>query len=158
MVDFYENRVASCLAGLRKAVNLDPDEPDYVFNLGQAAARNERYKEAADAYERFLLIAPKTDADRPRSHYWADRFPSLPWTTGCALRRSGSPRTSIAFESFDKSTILSIRINGDKQPLKFVLDTGSGMSVISDLTARKIGLKTVARGGMARAVGGRWQV
>ena len=27
---------------------MDPDEPDYVFNLGQAAARSEKYKEAAD--------------------------------------------------------------------------------------------------------------
>jgi len=43
MVDFYENRIASALAGLRKAVTLDPNEPDYVFNLGQAAARNEKY-------------------------------------------------------------------------------------------------------------------
>src|SRR5882724_3045543 len=34
MVDFYENRLSSCLAGLRRAVNLDGDEPDYVFNLG----------------------------------------------------------------------------------------------------------------------------
>src|SRR6185369_16517659 len=58
MVDYYENRIARCVSGLRRASQLDPEEPDYVFNLGQAAARSERYKEAADAYERFLLIAP----------------------------------------------------------------------------------------------------
>jgi len=154
MVDFYENRVASCLAGLRKAVNLDPEEPDYVFSLGQAAARNERYKEAADAYERFLLIAPKTDADRRARIIGLIDFLRYLGRQGALYVASGSPRTSIAFESFDNRPILSIRINGDKQPLKFVLDTGSGMSVISDLTAKKIGLKAVARGGMARAVGG----
>jgi tetratricopeptide (TPR) repeat protein len=64
MVDFYENRLDLALPKLRRAASLDPDEPDYVFNLGQAAARSERYKEAADSYERFLAIAPKTDADR----------------------------------------------------------------------------------------------
>ena len=32
--------------------------------LDRRAARNEKYKEAADAYERFLFIAPKTDVDR----------------------------------------------------------------------------------------------
>ena len=53
-----------CIVGLRRAASIDPDEPDYVFNLGQAAARSERYKEAADAYERFLIVAPKTDAER----------------------------------------------------------------------------------------------
>ena len=64
MVDFYENRLNACLSGLRRATAIDPNEPDYVFSLGQAAARNERFKEAADAYERFLAIAPRTDLDR----------------------------------------------------------------------------------------------
>src|SRR6267154_2887649 len=64
MVDYYENRTAKCITGLRRAVDIDPNEPDYVFDLGQAAARFERYKEAADAYERFLVIAPLTDAER----------------------------------------------------------------------------------------------
>jgi predicted aspartyl protease len=47
-----------------------------------------------------------------------------------------------------------LKVNGERQPLRFVLDTGSGMSVISDQTAKRIGLKPVARGGLARAVGG----
>jgi hypothetical protein len=37
MVDYYENRTYSCIIGLRRAVTIDPDEPDYIFNLGQAA-------------------------------------------------------------------------------------------------------------------------
>ena len=65
---------------------MDPDEPDYLFNLGQAAARSEKYKEAADAYERFLVVAPKTDIDRRESHHRADRLPSLPRPPGFALR------------------------------------------------------------------------
>ena len=36
----------------------------------------------------------------------------------------------------------------------FVLDTGSGMSVISEETAKRLGIRAVARGGQARAVGG----
>ena len=64
MIDFYENRLDSAIRGLRRASDLVPNEPDYVFNLGQAAARKERYKEAADAFERFLYVAPKTDADQ----------------------------------------------------------------------------------------------
>jgi predicted aspartyl protease/Flp pilus assembly protein TadD len=154
MVDFYENRIPTCLAGLRKAVSLDPDEPDYVFNLGQAAARNERYREAADAYERFLVIAPKTDADRRARIVGLIDFLRYLGRQGALYVPSGAARTSIPFDSFDNRPILSVRINGDKQPLKFVLDTGSGMSVISDQTAKKLGLKPVARGGMARAVGG----
>ena len=64
MVDFYENRLQASLAGLRRAAAISPDEPDYQFNLGQIAARSERYVEAANAYERFLRVAPLNDADR----------------------------------------------------------------------------------------------
>jgi len=154
MVDFYENRIGTALSGLRKAVSIDPDEPDYVFNLGQAAARNERYKEAADAYERFLFIAPKTDIDRRARIVGLIDFLRYLGKQGSLYVPSAGVRTTVPFESFDNRPIISVRINGEKQPLKFVLDTGSGMSVLSEQTAKKLGLKPVARGGMARAVGG----
>ena len=154
MVDFYENRLASALAGLRKAVTLDSNEPDYVFNLGQAAARNEKYKEAADAYERFLLIAPKTDIDRRARIAGLIDFLRYLGKQGSLYVASGGVRTSIPFESLDNRPIITLRVNGEKQPFRFVLDTGSGMSVLSEPTAKRLGLKPVARGGMARAVGG----
>ena len=154
MVDFYENRIGTALSGLRKAVSLDPDEPDYVFNLGQAAARNEKYKEAADAYERFLFIAPKTDVDRRARIVGLIDFLRYLGKQGSLYVPSAGVRTTVPFESFDNRPILSVRINGEKQPFKFVFDTGSGMSVLSEQTAKKLGLKPVARGGMARAVGG----
>lgn len=37
MVDFYENRLDAAIKGLRRAVSLDPADPDYVFNLGQGS-------------------------------------------------------------------------------------------------------------------------
>jgi tetratricopeptide (TPR) repeat protein len=154
MVDFYENRVAMSLPGLRKAVNLDPNEPDYVFNLGQAAARTERYKEAADAYERFLVIAPKTDADRRARIAGLIDFLRYLGNQGPLYVSSGQNRTSVLFESVDTRPILRVKVNGQKEPLSFVLDTGSGMSVVSDDTAKKLGLRPIARGGLARAVGG----
>ena len=154
MVDFYENRIGTALSGLRKAVSIDPDEPDYVFNLGQAAARNEKYKEAADAYERFLFIAPKTDVDRRARIVGLIDFLRYLGRQGSLYVPSAGVRTTVPFESFDNRPIISVRINGEKQPFKFVLDTGSGMSVLSEQTAKKLGLKPVARGGMARAVGG----
>jgi tetratricopeptide (TPR) repeat protein len=154
MVDFYENRIGSALSGLRRAVSLDPGEPDYLFNLGQAAARNEKYKEAADAYERFLFIAPKTDVDRRSRIVGLIDFLRYLGKQGSLYVPSGGARTSVPFESFDNRPILSVRINGEKRPFKFVLDTGSGMSVVSEQTAKQLGMKPVARGGMARAVGG----
>src|SRR5260370_40941832 len=66
----------------------------------------------------------------------------------------GGDHTVVEFEAPDYRPIIRVRINGSKEYMRFVLDTGSGMSVLSEDTARKLGLKAVARGGLARAVGG----
>jgi predicted aspartyl protease/Flp pilus assembly protein TadD len=154
MVDFYENRLDPCLAGLRRAIALDSKEADYVFSLGQAAARSERFKEAADAYERFLLIAPRTDEDRRARIQGLIDFLRYLGKQGSLYQNTGASRSVVQFQSQDSRPLISVRINGSKETLRFVLDTGSGMSVISEETAKRLGLRPVARGGQARAVGG----
>jgi predicted aspartyl protease/Flp pilus assembly protein TadD len=154
MVDFYENRLDLALKGLRRAVSLDSAEPDYIFNLGQAAARSEKYREAADCYEKFLSIAPKTDADRRARIRGLIDFLRYLGKQGSLYLLSGDNKMTMPFESIDGRPILKVRVNNNREPLRFVLDTGSGMSVISEETAKKLGLRAVARGGMARAVGG----
>lgn len=154
MIDYYENRMFPCVQGLRRAAAIDPNEPDYLFNLGQAAARSERYKEAADAYEQFLVIAPRTDADRRARIRGLIDFLRYLGQQGTLYNLEVGNRTVVPFETPDFRPVLKVRINGSKETLRFVLDTGSGMSVLSEETARKIGIKSVARGGMARAVGG----
>ncbi len=154
MIDFYENRLDPAIRGLRRAADLDSSEPDYIFNLAQAAARTERYKEAADSYERFLIVAPKTDADRRARIRGLIDFLRYLGRQSALYVPNGANRTVVPFEAHDNRPILNVRVNGQKNPLRFVLDTGSGMSVISDETAKRLGLHPIARGGMARAVGG----
>lgn len=154
MVDFYENRASTSLTGLRRAVFIDPNEPDFVFNLAQASARTENYKEAADAYERFLAIAPKTDADRRARIRGLIDFLRYLGQQSSLYVVGGAPRTEVSFTAPDNRPLFLVHVNGEKEPLRFVLDTGSGMSVVSQETAKRLGLKEVARGGMARAVGG----
>ncbi len=154
MVDFYENRLDKSFQGLRRAAFIDPNEPDFVFDLGQIASRIERYKEAADAYERFLAIAPRTDTDRRARIRGLVDFLRYLGAQSSLYAPGGAGRTSIVFESGNVRPIMQVRINGMKEPLRFVLDTGSGMSVMSEETAKRIGVKAVARGGTARGVGG----
>ncbi len=154
MVDFYENRLEAAIRGLRRAVALAPEEPDYIFHLGQATARSERYKEAADAYERFLVIAPKTDVDRRDRIRGMIDFLRYLGTQASLYGIGGKSKSEQSFEAIDGRPVLKVRVNGGKEPLRFVLDTGSGMSVLSEATAKKLGLRPAARGGLARAVGG----
>jgi predicted aspartyl protease len=154
MVNFYENRPSLALAGLRRAMDLEPDEPDFVFNYAQAAARSERYREAADAYDRFLRIAPKTDADRRARIRGLIDFLRYLGTVSDLYSAGGSDQTVIPFELTNSRPIVPVYLNGNKQPFHFVIDTGSGMCVLSNDTSQKLGIKPVARGGLARAVGG----
>ncbi|HEV2915630.1 MAG TPA: aspartyl protease family protein [Pyrinomonadaceae bacterium] len=154
MVDFYENRASASLVGLRRAIFIDPNEPDYVFSLAQASARTEHYKEAAEAYERFLAIAPRTDADRRARIRGLIDFLRYLGQQSTLYVNNGASRTELPFEVTDNRPALLVYVNDEKEPFRFVLDTGSGMSVISQETAQRLGLRPVARGGMARAIGG----
>ncbi|HEV2799412.1 MAG TPA: aspartyl protease family protein [Pyrinomonadaceae bacterium] len=154
MINFYENRAQIALAGLRRAVYLDPNEPDYVFSYAQAAARSERYREAADAYEDFLRIAPRTDADRRARIRGLISFLRYLGSQRQLYITGGSSRAAIPFELVNSRPIINVRINGSKTPLRFVVDTGSGMCVLSTQTAERMNIKPVAQGGLARAVGG----
>ncbi|MGH9940871.1 MAG: aspartyl protease family protein [Pyrinomonadaceae bacterium] len=154
MISFHENRPSVALNGLRRAMNIEPDEPDYVFNFAKAASRSERYREAADAYEHFLRIAPRTDADRRAYIRGLIDFLRYLGAQRELYEAAGSARVEIPFDVVNNRPIVNVRLNGAKDPMRFVLETGSGMCVLSEAAAKRIGVKSVARGGTARAVGG----
>jgi predicted aspartyl protease/tetratricopeptide (TPR) repeat protein len=154
MVHFYENRFFDSFAGLSRAVALDGDEPDYLYNLAQAASRIERFKESADAYERFLRVAKHTDAERrDRIRGLISFLRYLSKVTDLYVME-GAARAVVPFSASDNRPVIQVRVNGVKEPLRLLLDTGSGMSVISDAAARRVGVSAVARGGFARGIGG----
>ncbi len=154
LINYYDNRPAIALAGLRRAVYLDPKEPDYIFSFAQAAARSEQYREAADAYEDFLRIAPRTDADRRARIRGLISFLRYLGKQRNLYQTGGASRTTIPFELVNSRPIINVRINGSKTPLRFVVDTGSGMCVLSTEAAARLNIKPIAQGGLARAVGG----
>src|SRR5262249_36914043 len=60
-IEYYEHRTRNSYDGLKRAISIDPTEPDYYLALARASSRLEYYNEAADAYQRFLDVTPKTD-------------------------------------------------------------------------------------------------
>ncbi len=151
-IEYYEHRTRNAYDGLRRAISLDPLEPDYYLSLARACSRLEYYNEAADAYQRFLDVTPKTDVERrARIRGLIDFYRYL--GTSKIHRTSGKEVTVVNFELINHRPFIKIMING-KGPLRFVIDTGASLSVISDKAAERLGIKPVARGGNARAVGG----
>jgi tetratricopeptide (TPR) repeat protein len=151
-VEFFENRARMAYEGLRRAIQLDPQESDYYVSLARACSRLELYNEAADAYQRFLDVAPKTDAERrARIRGLIDFYRYL--GNSKLHRLSGPEVTSTSFDLRGNRPFLKVTING-KESMRFVIDTGASLSVLSDKAAERLGIKPVARGGNARAVGG----
>lgn len=154
MVDFYENRIQDSLDNLREAVFREPDEPDYVFALAQVSARSEKYKEAADAYKKFLQISESTDADRRARIKGLIAFLNYLGQSDTLYNLSGVQRSVIPFELVGNRPVIKLRVNGRREELRFVLDTGSGISVVSTKAANRLKIKPVTKGGFARGLGG----
>lgn len=154
MLDFYENNINASLNNLREAVYHEPDEPDYLFALAQVAARAENYEEAASAYELFLRISSSTDTERRERIKGLINFLRYLGQTGNLYVSEGDEQARVPFELVGNRPMIDLKVNGKGAPLRFVLDTGSGISVISEATAKKMNIKPITKGGFARGIGG----
>jgi thioredoxin-like negative regulator of GroEL/predicted aspartyl protease len=154
MLDFYENRILDSLGNLQQAVFYDADEPDYYFALAQVSARAERYKEAADAYYRYLSLSRNTDDDRRARIRGLINFLRFLGQKQTLYVTTGEAETSVPIKVVGNRPVIELRVNDQDRPLKFVLDTGSGICVISDKTAKHLSIEPITRGGYAKGIGG----
>ena len=154
MLDFYENRIYDGIAHLSEAVFHDADEPDYYFSLAQVSARAERYLDAAEAYNRFLMVSRNTDDERRARIKGLVSFLRFLGYKQSLYITSGAIETTVPIEVIGNRPVITLRVNGKDRPLRFVLDTGSGISVISDRTAKQLDINAVTKGGFAKGIGG----
>lgn len=154
LLNFYENRILVGLNNLREAVYRDPNEPDYVYTLALVAARAESYKEAAAAYTRFLQLAPQTDVERRARIKGLIEFLNYLGERQSLYKADGANQTVVPVRFNNDRPIIQLKLGKNDEPLNFILDTGSGVSVISEETAKRLKIKPIARGGMARGIGG----
>lgn len=154
MLDFYENRIFDSIDRLSQAVYHAPDEPDFWFALAQVSARAEKFKEAADAYNTFLFISRNTDDERRDRIKGLINFLRFLGRKSSLYETAGEVQTSVSFRLVGNRPIIQIRVNDKEQPLNFVLDTGSGISVISEKTASKLKIDPITKGGYAKGIGG----
>ncbi len=154
MLDFYENRIDDSLANLREAVYYAPNEADYVFAYAQVSSRDERYSDAAEAYRQFLMVSKNTDDERRARIKGLINFLTFLGQRDRLYIAAGDERTSVPFRLVGNRPVIQIRVNDSREPLNFVLDTGSGMSVISNKTAERLRIKPITKGGFAKGIGG----
>jgi tetratricopeptide (TPR) repeat protein len=154
-VDYYEGRPKEARLKSFYAHHLDPDEPDYLITYARASSRVEDFKEAADAYQIYLEVAPINDTERrDRIHGLIQFYRQL---SGLQVHQMSGP--SITESSFrlgaDRRPYIRVKLNG--RDALFVIDTGSGFTVISKEAAKRFGVSEIARGGKSQGVGGTGQ-
>jgi tetratricopeptide (TPR) repeat protein len=151
-LDYFEGRISEARAKALYAIRLDPNEPDYVMTYARASSRAEDYKEAADAYELFLQIAPQTDKERRERIQGLIRFYRR--LAGIMVHQIAGPALSeIAFRlGSDRRPYIHVKVNG--RDALFVIDTGAGFTVISKDSAKRLGISEIARGGKSQGIGG----
>ncbi len=151
-IDYYENRAKDSRTKAYYAYSLDPEEPDYLITYARACSRLEMFGEAADAYDRFLQIAPRTDSER------RDRIRGLIQfyreLSGMRLHQiSGAKSSTVQFWlGSDRRPYVRVKING--RDANLVVDTGSGFTVIAAASAKRLRVSALARGGNSQGVGG----
>lgn len=158
IIDFYENRLIESFRGLRHAVRFDDQDPDFYFHLAQVASKLQRYEDSANAYKKFLIFAPQSDVNRRVRIQTLIAFLEYLRPYGRLYELKGSNSTQVTLEVIGNLPVITLRLNDYPEPFRFVLDTGSGMSVISSKTAERLRLKQIARGGLANAVGGQFEI
>lgn len=152
-ISLYRSDFLNGLYGARRAVLLSPREPDFLYLLAQAAARQERFEEAAQAFEDFLAFAPHVDRERrEKIRGLIDLYRRLSGVRLYAFQQEAP--VEVPFDlSVRQLPVVEVMVTG-KGPFRFVIDTGSGFVVISERMAEKLGSRPIARGGLSQGVGG----
>jgi predicted aspartyl protease/Tfp pilus assembly protein PilF len=151
-IDYYEGRPHEARYKSFQAHKLDGDEPDYLVTFARASSQIEMFKDAADAYDLFLQLAPKTDEDRREAIKGLVRFYRK--LAGIKVHSvSGSDTAAVPFRlGTDRRPYIKVKVNG--RDALFVVDTGSGFTVIAKDAAKRLGVSEISRGGKTQAFGG----
>jgi predicted aspartyl protease/thioredoxin-like negative regulator of GroEL len=151
-IDYFEGRTRESRAKALYAHLLDPDEPDYLMTYARASSRAEDFKEAADAYELFLQLAPDSEKERRERIRGLIQF--YRQLSGLKVHDiSGPSLAQIPFYlGSDRRPYVQLKVNG--RDALFVIDTGSGFTVVSQDAAKRLGISEISRGGNSQGVGG----
>jgi Flp pilus assembly protein TadD/predicted aspartyl protease len=139
-------RLGEALDEAQKASGEAPQDPEIHALVGLIYERLNRFDEAADALERYVMLLP------PRTSKEDNQMATL-FQSKVRLLRSFKGRVPqeiegdasrvfrVSFKLVDKKIVLQGRVN--RTPVEFVLDTGAERTGVSDITARRAGIGTI---------------
>jgi clan AA aspartic protease (TIGR02281 family) len=117
-----------------RAVNLHPDNASFHYRRAEALAALGHRQSAAEAYR----LALRLDPPYPLAGLVRDGLQRLDATT-----RAGALETIVPIEEARGVWIVAVLLNGSR-PARFLVDTGSSVTLISPAMGSSLGLRPAA--------------
>ncbi len=121
-----------------------PRDGEIHFQVGDIYERMNRYEEAANAYSNYINLLP--NKDRSDRAAWSRTevvfLKAFAGKTPVELAGDAGRSHVLPFKLVNEKVIVRARINGER-PRDLVLDTGAEETVISEETARRLGVRPI---------------
>ncbi len=138
------NQLAPALAEALAALSAAPRDGEIHFHVGDIYERMNRFDEAANAYASYINLLP--NKDRSDRAAWSRAevmfLQAFAGKTPVEIQGDAAARHTVPFSLVNEKVIVRGRINGGR-PRDLVLDTGAEETVISEETARQLGVRPI---------------
>ncbi|MGE3577344.1 MAG: aspartyl protease family protein [Vicinamibacterales bacterium] len=138
------NQLDAALAEGLAASAAAPRDGEIHFQVGDIYERMNRFEEAANAYTNYINLLP--NKDRSDRAAWSKTevvfLKAFAGKTPVEITSDPDRSHTLPFKLVNEKVVVRARINGGR-PRDLVLDTGAEETVISEETARRIGVRPI---------------
>lgn len=148
-------RSKPALESFRRAIELDPKEPQYLLGAAEASALEKDLKAQSRHLEAYLRLDPQDEDRREEARATLEVLQKLEGRNPGRLSAPDMP-APVQFRKSLNLLFTEVSING-KGPFEFVIDTGASQTVLSEKLAERLGLRPISQT-LIHGVGGSGKV
>jgi len=139
------NQLDEALVQAQAALRLSPRDLEIHHTVGAIYERMHKYEEAAAAYGNYVNLLPNKDTSEKAA--WSRAEIRFLRSFAQRVPFQAEPGTddqvyTVDFRTVNEKVVVTARIN-DSRPQDFVVDTGAENTVITEITARRLGVAPI---------------
>jgi len=139
------NQLDDAMVQAQAALRLSPRDMEIHHTVGAIYERMHKYEEAAVAYGNYVNLLPNKDTSEKAQ--WSRAEIRFLRSFAQRVPFQAEPGTddmvySVDFRTVNEKVVVSARVN-DSRPQDFVVDTGAENTVITEITARRLGVAPI---------------
>jgi len=139
------NQLDDAMVQAQAALRLAPRDLEVHHTVGAIYERMHKYEEAAVAYGNYVNLLPNKDTSEKAA--WSRAEIRFLRSFAQRVPFQADPGTddmvySVDFRTVNDKVVVTARVN-DSRPQDFVVDTGAENTVITELTARRLGVAPI---------------